>query len=398
MKKKIAIVGGGTSALVLSLLLDSNKYEIDIYEKNKKLGRKFLVAGDGGFNLTHASNIDEMIQKFSPTFFLEQSLQNFTNEDFRLFLRDIGIPTYIGSSKRVFPEKGIKPIQVLNSFLTAIEKKGVIFQTEKEWKGWKNGKLIFGIEETEVEADFIVFALGGASWPITGSTGSWISYFLQRNIPTIPFVASNCGFTTNWSKEYKQIWQGTALKNIALFTDSSYQKGELVITAKGIEGNAIYALSGEMQRQLKVNGSASVHLDMKPNVNVEKIEEKLLQSKQKNTSNILRIDLKIPELLVSLLKESLSKEDFLNHTILAQSIKGLNISIIESSPIQEAISSIGGVSLNAVDNNFEIRSLPNHFCIGEMLDWDAPTGGYLIQGCASMGAWLAKYFNQLNER
>jgi len=395
VKKKIVIVGGGTSALVLSLLLDSKKYEIHIYEKNKKLGRKFLVAGDGGFNLTHASNIQEMIHKYRPTYFLEQSLLYFTNEDFRLLLHSLQIPTYVGSSKRVFPEKGYKPIQVLNSFLDILKSKGIILNTEKEWKGWKNGKLIFGIEEKEVEADFVVFALGGASWPVTGSTGSWISYFSQKKISTIPFVASNCGFTTNWSKEFKDKWQGSALKNIALFTNSSYQKGELVITEKGIEGNSIYALSGKIQNQLKERGRASVFLDIKPNVSIDKVEEKIFQSKQKNTSSILRVDLKIPEVLVSLLKESLSKEDFLNHTILAHSIKGLNITLVESAPLEEAISSIGGVSLNAVDNNFEISTFPNHFCIGEMLDWDAPTGGYLIQGCASMGAWLAKYFNEL---
>lgn len=395
MKKKIAIIGGGTSALVLSLLLDSNKYEVHIYEKNKTIGRKFLVAGDGGFNLTHASNIQEMIKCYSPNSFLKQSLLHFTNEDFRLLLLSIGIPTYEGTSKRVFPEKGYKPIQVLNAFLYALQNKGVLLNTEMEWKGWKNGRLIFGAEEIVVGADFVVFALGGASWPVTGSTGTWTAYFSQMKITTMPFSASNCGFTTSWSADFKQLWQGAALKNIALYTNHSSQKGEIVITSKGIEGNAVYALSGEIQNQLKEKGCASINLDMKPSFSLEKVTNILIHSKQKNTSNALRHDLKIPEVLISLLKECLCKEDFLDYSKLAHSIKGLKISILESSPLEEAISSIGGVSLNVVDKNFEIRTLPNHFCIGEMLDWDAPTGGYLIQGCASMGALLAKYFNEL---
>lgn len=396
MKKTVVIIGGGPSALALAAFLDPKQFSVTIYEKNKTLGRKFLVAGKGGFNLTHSEDIELMVSRYSSNFTLASALRSFTNEDLRNWLKEIGIPTFVGSSKRVYPENGIKPIEVLNRLLKVLESKSVKFEYEKNWKGWNaNGDLLFESGEM-VSADHVVFSLGGGSWKVTGSDGSWLHNFSKQGISTIPFLPANCAYQVNWLQDFIEKTEGQPLKNIALTSEGKSCKGELVITKFGLEGNAIYALSDKIQDQLTGKGKATVFLDLKPTLSQEEVSQRLLRSDSK-TTELLRNKIKLTKTQVQLLKSLLSKDHFLDKSALAKTIKQLPIQLEASAPIDEAISTTGGVSMDAIRNSFELKKLNGTYCIGEMLDWNAPTGGYLLQACFSMGFYLARGFNEMKE-
>lgn len=394
--QSVAIIGGGPSALMLAAMLDEKKYQVHIYEKNAAVGRKFLVAGDGGFNLTHSEPIDSFVKRYKPQIFSESALRAFTNQDLCVWLKSIGIETYTGSSKRIFPVKGIKPIEVLNAFLEKLKSKHVQLHTHHEWKGWSetNG-LIFQNkkEEVLVNADVTVFALGGASWTVTGSDGTWLNLFQQKEIQTIPFQASNCAYEVQWPDEFIAKYEGQWLKNISVSTEEHIKHGELVITQFGLEGGAVYALSPLLRKQLQAHGSAKISIDFKPTFSIEEVVQKLSIKTTKSITQILRTELKLTDTQIALLKSFVSKEDFLNVETIASSIKAFPIFLVGTAPIDEAISTVGGIALSEVDENFQLNKLSNQYVIGEMLDWDAPTGGYLLQGCFSMGAWVARIFN-----
>jgi uncharacterized flavoprotein (TIGR03862 family) len=393
MKKSVSIIGGGPAALLLAAFLDSDKFEVTIYEKNKSLGRKFLVAGDGGFNLTHSEPISQFIERYTPSEFLKKSLTDFDNDELQKWLDEIGIPTFIGSSKRVYPVKGIKPIEVLNAIVNVLSNKGVEIQHEHTWTGWnKDNHLVFNGEK-EVKSDYSVFALGGGSWKVTGSDGTWIEPLKERGLNVIPFQSSNCAFEFDWPEEFIGKHEGDPLKNIAISCLDKRQKGEVVITKFGLEGNAIYALSPQIREGLNSIQKSSVFLDLKPTLTIDELLSKFKKSDLKNTTEILRKELNLSPAQLGLLKTYTSKETFLNPGHLVASIKKLEIEITGLAQLDEAISTIGGLSLKAVDKSFKLKNLKNTYCIGEMLDWDAPTGGYLLQACFSMGVQLARNLN-----
>jgi uncharacterized flavoprotein (TIGR03862 family) len=393
MKKKVTIIGGGPSAFLLASFLDVEKFTITIYEKNKTAGRKFLVAGKGGFNLTHSEPIDQLIKRYTPTNFLDKALLNFTNIDFRNWLDKIGIPTYTGSSKRVFPEKGIKPIEVLNAILKSLKEKGVIIKYEHTFSDWDStGNPV--INNKTIQTDYTVFSLGGGSWKVTGSDGNWLDTFSEKGIQTKTFQASNCGYQINWKPNFIHKHEGTPLKNIAISCNNVIQKGEAVITKFGLEGNAIYGLSPQIREQLNTMSKATVFIDFKPSLTLENVLSKIKTSTFKNTTQILKKELKLSASQIDLLKTHLSKESYLNTEFLTKNIKNFPLELINTASIDKAISTVGGIDLNAISRNFELKKTPNQFCIGEMLDWDAPTGGYLLQASASIGVHLAKHLNK----
>jgi uncharacterized flavoprotein (TIGR03862 family) len=395
MKKQIAIIGGGPSAFLLAAFLETEKFTITIYEKNKTAGRKFLVAGKGGFNLTHSEPIDQFIKRYTPEDILEKSLLNFTNIDFRNWLDQIKIPTYIGSSKRVYPKEGIKPVEVLNAILKSLKEKGVIIKYEHTFSDWDDNSNPI-INNKMIQTDYTVFSLGGGSWKVTGSEGNWLDTFSKKGIKTKKIQASNCGYQIDWKSNFIQKHEGTPLKNIAISCNNVIQKGEAVITKFGLEGNAIYGLSPQIREQLFTNSKATVFVDFKPSLTLENIHSKIKLSKYRNTTEILKKELKLSPSQIDLLKIYLSKESYLNTETLTKNIKTFPLEIISTASIDEAISTIGGIDLNAISENFELKNMPNQFCIGEMLDWDAPTGGYLLQACASTGVFLAKHLNKNN--
>ena len=394
MKKSVSIIGGGSAALFLAAFLDSKKFQVTIFEKNKSLGRKFLVAGDGGFNLTHSEPISQFIERYTPSEFLKKSLTDFDNDNFQKWLSDIGIPTFVGTSNRVYPEKGIKPIEVLNTIVDVLSKQGVQIKYEQTWTGWnEENNLVFN-GDTAIKSDYAVFALGGGSWKVTGSDGTWLDIFKTQGLDVIPFQPSNCAYKIDWPEKFISKHEGSPLKNIAVSCSDKSQKGELVITKLGLEGNAIYALSPQIREELSANEKATVFLDLKPMLTIEQLFEKFKKSSHKNTTDILRTALNLSPEKIGLLKAYTSKETFMDSELLVVSIKGLPIEIIGSAPLDEAISTTGGLSLKAVDKSFQLKKLKNTYCIGEMLDWDAPTGGYLLQACFSMGVQLAKHIKR----
>jgi uncharacterized flavoprotein (TIGR03862 family) len=395
-RKSVAIIGCGPAALMLAATLNEKMFDVTIYEKNYAPARKFLVAGDGGFNLTHSENIEQFITRYTPQSFLEKSLRSFTNIDLCNWLKQIGVETHTGTSKRIFPTKGTKPIDVLNAILNELKNKNVQLKTKHEWKGWNNkNELIIkhNNEEVFVKADIIIFALGGASWAKTGSDGSWGKLFSQKGIEIIPFQASNCAYQINWDDKFLKQAEGKSLKNISITCKGAEKKGEVVITKFGIEGGAIYALSPQIREQLNESKTADIFLDLKPSLSIEAIKNKLILKKDKTLTTILKEELNISPIQVALLKSVVSKEDFVDTNKLVEKIKKLPLQIISVAPIDEAISTVGGVSLQEVDSDFQLKKLSRHYTIGEMLNWDAPTGGYLLQACFSMGAFFGMQLN-----
>lgn len=404
MRKTIAIIGGGASALALATALDENKFDITIYERHATLGRKFLVAGDGGFNLTHSEEMGQFITRYtSESSNLLNSLRAFTNIDTRSWLKSMGIETFVGSSKRVFPVKSIKPIQVLNAILTTLKNKNIHLKTRHTWQGWTaQNELLMSHNEQNmvVKADVVVFSLGGASWRKTGSDGLWSHFFAEKGIEIVPFQASNCAYRVAWSDAFLAQAEGKSLKNIALKCGDKSQKGELVITKFGLEGGAIYALSPAIRQQLKTLNTANVHLDLKPVLSELEIKTKILQINIRSITQLLKDQLHLSDVAIALLKSHLNKSEFTDREILVEKLKNLPLSlgvltdsITAAAPIDEAISTVGGIAHDELDDYFQLKKMPQHYAIGEMIDWDAPTGGYLLQACFSMGHYLAQRLN-----
>ncbi|MCH2228810.1 MAG: TIGR03862 family flavoprotein [Crocinitomicaceae bacterium] len=392
MKKSIALIGGGPAGLAFASCIDTEKYDVTIYEKNKAVGRKFLVAGDGGFNLTHSEDLPQFVERYTPTDFLVSSLKHFCNTDTRTWLKGLGIETFIGSSKRIYPIQGIKPIQVINAIVDDIKSKGIKLELNKVWTGWNNDKLTFESGEP-IQADIVIFALGGGSWKVTGSDGNWLDTFEQQGIKTIPFSPANCAYAIKWNEKFKQRFEGTPLKNIAVSFGSKTQKGELVITSFGVEGNAIYALSPEIQPELNKGNSVEITIDFKPVFSESEIISKIEVSTFKNRTETLKRGLKLSKVQLELLKTRLTKEQYMSNKQLAHFIKEFPLVVNAAADLDEAISTTGGIALKAINDNFELIDKKSTYCIGEMLDWNAPTGGYLLQACFSMGARLAGRLN-----
>jgi len=380
---------------MLAARLDTDKYQVTIYDKKKAVGRKFLVAGEGGLNLTFNAPLDELINQYYPSDFIAPILQQFTNEDLRSWFKSLDIPTFLGSSNRVFPAKELKPIDVLNKITEHLTAKDVHFKLDTQWTGWNtNGHLSFNDSE-DTESDITVFALGGASWKVTGSDGSWSDAFIERGISVLPFRAANCAFDIDWDKNFINTHAGKPLKNIALKYKKQSSKGELVISKFGLEGNALYALSRSIQDELLTKKSASIKLDLKPTMTTTQIKAKYKKSKLTKVTDILKEDLSLDRTAVALIKQYSDKETFMDIDLLAKIIKAVPITLTAADDIDKAISTLGGIALDEVDANFQLNKMPNTYAIGEMLDWYAPTGGYLLQGSFSMGFALAKHLNGL---
>ncbi|MDB4161385.1 TIGR03862 family flavoprotein [Bacteroidia bacterium] len=392
--KNITIVGGGPAALMLANHLDTTRYNVTIYDQKKSVGRKFLVAGEGGLNLTYSSPISELTNQYVPQNFMATALTQFTNEDLITWLETIGIPTFIGSSNRVFPSEELKPIEVLNKIVENLKTKGINFQLNKQWNGWTTaGDLHFEGQE-DIVSDIVVFALGGASWKVTGSDGEWINAFEQLNIKTIAFRSANCAFGVNWKKTFIATYAGKPLKNIAVRFANQTTKGELVLSKFGLEGNAIYALSRNIQQALESEEHVDIEIDLKPMLTTTELMVKYQNSTLSKVTGILKEDLNLDRTAIGLLKQFTDKEAFTNPDLLIATIKAVPITLSAVEDIDRAISTLGGIDLDEVDEHFQLKKIPNTYAIGEMLDWYAPTGGYLLQGCFSMGFSLAQHLNE----
>ncbi len=396
-KTNIAIIGGGASALLLACSLDKTRFHVSIYEKNTALGRKFLVAGKGGFNLTHSEEQTSFANRYYPKDFVEPFLKHFSNADLRNWLKETGIETYVGTSKRVFPVKGIKPIAVLNAIEKRLSENTVSIHYNHTWTGWNNDQLQFLVNDKTVlvKADVVVFALGGASWKVTGSDGSWRDYFNEKGIQTNDFYPSNCAFKINWDKALAKIISGQALKNCEFKCGKAGKKGEAVLTDFGIEGSGVYALSTKIREQLKALGKAGLNVDFKPQISKEEIKNRIETRGRLSLKDVLEKKIVLSPVQIQLIKNASSKEEYNDAEFLSGLVKSYPLTISGLAPVDDAISTVGGIDLNEINSSLELKKLPNHYCMGEMLDWDAPTGGYLLQACFSMGSYLGDKLNKL---
>ena len=397
MKKKVIILGGGSCALFLAAELDDAKYAVSIYEKNSALGRKFLVAGDGGLNLTHSEAEKDFMLRYTPSGFLEKHFQRFSNQTFINWLNENGIATYIGSSSRVFPKRGTKPVDVLNKIIDILKEKKVSIHYKHEWLGFsENGSLVFksNSQHHEVKGDIIVFCLGGASWPVTGSNGDWAKHFEKKELRVNLFAPSNCAFKVEWPKQLIPQIEGKALKNCKFTCGLKTHLGEAVLTSFGIEGSGVYPLSAELRQQLKDSGEAKLIVDFKPGTSEFDLTSKLakINGKSRYTEHVMK-ELNLNRTHLALLKNATTREEFLDPKKMANTLKNFTITVKGTDAIENAISTVGGLDLSEITENFELKKMHHHFTIGEMLDFDAPTGGYLLQSCFTMAKSLATYLN-----
>lgn len=355
-------------------------YHVQVFDQKKSLSRKLLVAGKGGFNLTHSEPMDTFLEKLDAEI-VKNAVKQFTNEDFRSFLKELSVETFVGSSGRVFPIKGHTPSAIVRKWQKAILDKGGQFYLEHRLVGIKPHSLSFETPrgEQQFSADYIVLALGGSSWKVTGSDGSWTTLLENASVKLIPFEPSNGGLELD-QPYFDATWSGKSLKNVALFTEHYYRKGDLVWTDYGIEGTPAYALNHTVR-----NGQ-DVFLDLKPDISPEKLREKW--NEKLSSTEQLRF-LKFSKEAIAFLKRSLIKEEFTDPAKLQLAVKQTKLPVVGLRPLDEVISTVGGVALTELNDQFELRAIPSVYAVGEMLDWDTCTGGYLIQACVSMGFVVA---------
>jgi uncharacterized flavoprotein (TIGR03862 family) len=403
--RSAVIIGGGPAGLMAAEVLIQGGVRVDLYDSMPSVGRKFLVAGRGGLNLTHAEAREQFLSNYGlrrPQ--LEPLLANFGPEDLMGWVHELGIDTFVGTSKRVFPV-GMKTGPILRAWLSRLRQAGVAFHTRHKWCGWgEDGSLRFETQNREVRVDpnAVVLAMGGGSRARLGSTGAWVPLLVNRGVSVAALKPSNCGFDVAWSEHFRNRFEGFPLKSVIVsFTDSkgnSYHKqGEFIVTSTGIEGSLIYAISAQLRDEIEANGSALIKLDLAPGWSQQRLKDRLSQPRGSRTlSGHLEKAIHIKGVKSGLLREFVPKQDFADPEYLASAIKELPIPLIAPRPLDEAISSAGGVLFEELDEHLMLCSLPGVFCAGEMLDWEAPTGGYLLTACFASGraaglgalAWL----------
>jgi len=392
--QQVAVIGGGPAGLMAAEVLSQNGVQVDLYEAKPSAGRKFLVAGKGGLNLTHSEPLDQFLSRYGERRArLEPLLRDFGPDELRQWALELGFETFVGTSGRVFP-RDMKAAPLLRTWLKRLRSSGVRFHLRHKWCGWdENGALRFETPQGEklVHARAVILALGGGSWPQLGATGEWVPLLRQRGVPVAALKPANCGFEVAWSEHFRERFEGQPIKTVALsFTSSQgfsfQQQGEFIITRTGVEGSLIYAVSSYLRDEIESAGNAQVYLDLAPDWTQSSLEQRLSRPRgSRSLASHLKRSIGLSGVKAGLLWEFVAKEDFSDPQHLASAIKKLPLPILQPRPLAEAISSAGGVRFEALDEGLMIRSLPSLFCAGEMLDWEAPTGGYLLTACFSSG-------------
>lgn len=485
---KVVIVGGGPAGMMAAWHLAGN-HEVHLYEKEARLGRKFLVAGKGGLNITRHLDVVALKASYAPSGFMDRALSAFDSESLRNWLLQLGFSTFVGTSGKVFPEKDITALQILNKLIDSLKERGVIIHTRHRLVRFDEfmnftfeqveinpdvtdhvmagpeatgpdatdhvvagpeainpdatDHLVAGPETTNpdatdhvvagrkgsfqtVTADYAVLALGGASWPQTGSDGKWVEVMKLNEVSTLPFRPSNCGVNIEWPDVVREFHAGKPLKNIktamgtlaargAESVDQTTREwsaaagnmtatGEALITEYGLEGTAIYPLVPEIRRQLLLGVIPQLTIDFKPQNTSEQLLEKLKEppsghpsgAGKEGKSAMYRTKLAFNSAQLAVIKAFTYKEVFADPVRFCRAVKQVVIPVHSLRPVEEAISVVGGVDLNELNSNYSLKKFPRIFIIGEMSDWDAPTGGFLLQGCFSMGAYVASAMDEIS--
>jgi uncharacterized flavoprotein (TIGR03862 family) len=400
--KAAAVIGGGPAGLMAAEMLADGGIAVTVYDRMPSPGRKLLMAGRGGLNLTHTDEAERFLSRYgAAASSLRPAIDAFPPDMLRAFSEDLGQPTFVGSSGRVFP-KDMKASPLLRAWLRRLDAKGVGVALRHRWTGWDaKGRLLFDDphgEEKSVAADVTVLALGGASWPKLGSDGGWAGILERDGIAVSRLRPSNSGFVVAWSDIFRERFAGQPLKRIALSFGGETVRGEAMIAQYGLEGGGIYALSSALRESIATKGDALLHVDLLPDIAEDVLVKKLSVPRGKQSlSNFLRKAASMTPQAIGLAQE-VTKGKFgeLSPQQMAKMLKAVPVTLSEIAPIDRAISTAGGVSFDAIDEHYMLRKKPGVFVAGEMLDWEAPTGGYLLQACFATGraagqgalAWL----------
>lgn len=392
-QRSVAIIGAGPAGLMAAEVLAKAGIAVTVYEKMPSPARKLLMAGRGGLNLTHSEAFDAFLGRYvdiAPA--LSTALREFPPRRLVDWAHDLGQPTFVGSSGRVFP-KTLKASPLLRAWLARLSSLGVIIKTAHTWQGWSaDGAISFATPQGTVRDDpsAVLLALGGGSWPRLGSDGHWRGVLAQRGIGTNPLQPSNCGVAVRWSPAMARHF-GEPLKRIAVSTSGRSHRGEIVLTANGLEGGALYALVPAIRHQLTPNGSATIALDLRPDETVASLAERLSAPRGKQSaSTFLRKQLRLSPAAIALLNETFQGKLPQAPSELAKAVKSISLHVTSTAGLDRAISSAGGLPFPSLDEHWMIADLPGVFAAGEMLDWDAPTGGYLLQACFATGVAAAR--------
>ena len=391
---RIAIVGGGPAGLMAAEVVTTAGVQVDLFEAKGSVGRKFLIAGKGGLNLTHGEPRPAFDARYRERASqVARWLDVFDGDALRDWARGLGVETYVGSSGRVFPNDR-KAAPLLRGWVRRLREAGVRFHVQHRWLGWDaDGALRFATPagERRVRADATVLALGGASWPELGSDGAWVDALAARGIALAPLRPSNCGFDVGWSALLADKHAGAPLKPVVLHwrdldgIERALQ-GECVLTATGLEGSAIYAISADLRETIARDGHSMLWLDLAPGRDLERLHADLVKPRGKRSvGEHLRRQAGLDAAKAALVFEVLPRTAFDDADALARTIKRLPLRLVAARPVAEAISTAGGVRLEALDDMLQLKALPGVFCAGEMLDWEAPTGGYLLTACFAGG-------------
>ncbi len=393
-KPTVAIIGGGPTGLMAAEALSASDLQIDIYDAMPSLGRKFLMAGKSGLNLTHSEPLEAFLARFGAArTHLEPALQAFPPEAIREWANGLGIETFVGSSGRVFPND-FKAAPLLRAWLRRLRGCGVRIHARHKWTGWvqvnNDGKtpLSFDTPNGEVHhtTDAVILAMGGGSWTRLGSDAAWVPILRDAGIDITALRPANCGFNVNWSEHFKERFAGEPLKAVTLSFGEQIIRGECVISETGIESGAVYMLSAALRDHLDAHGEAILKLDLCPDRTPTAVLDALSRPRGKKTmATHLKRVLGISGVKSGLLHEFCDRTVFGEPVRLAEAIKSLGIPLVSTRPLDEAISSAGGVALTELDEGFMLCALPGVFCCGEMIDWEAPTGGYLLSACFALG-------------
>lgn len=389
----VAIIGAGPAGLMAAEVLRAAGLAVTVFDRMPSPARKLLIAGRGGLNLTHSEPLDRFIARYGAAAKkLKSIVEAFPPQALVAWAEGLGQPTFVGTSGRIFP-KALKASPLLRAWLARLGNQGVGLKTRHDWQGWDaTDALVFAHEGTlvRVTPHATVLALGGASWPRLGSTGGWARILQERGVDVRPFKPANCGFTIAWSEPFRR-FAGEPLKGIAVTFDGATVRGEAMITAAGIEGGAIYALSAALRDRIEREGRATLALDLRPEMREADIAAKLARPRGGDSlSNFLRKTLALAPVAINLLREAHGPALAQDPHALARQIKSLPLTLTGTASIERAISSAGGIALDAVDENLMLRVASNVYAVGEMLDWEAPTGGYLLQATFATAVHAAR--------